>query len=82
MPINATAYIDERHICTRIEKFQNGLVRFTKLSANFDSTGEKVKFKKKLLFKPWLISRTVRHLSTPLTTVMYRTPKKPRGRKV
>ena len=30
-------------------------------------------FKKKSLFKPWLISRAVRHLSTPLTTVMYRT---------
>ena len=73
MPINATAYIGERHVCTRIDKFQNGLARFTKRSANSDSTGEKLKFSKILLFIHWPISRSVRHLSTPLTTVMYRT---------
>ena len=71
MPINATAYIGKRHVCTRIYKFQNGLARFTKRSAN--STGKKVKILKYLLFKPWLISSTVRHLSTPLTAVVYRT---------
>ena len=73
MLINAMAYSGERHVCTRLDKFQNGLARFTNRSANSDSTGEKAKCFKNLLFKPWPISRTVRHLSTPLTTVVYRT---------
>ena len=64
MAINATAYIGECHVCTRIDKFQNGLARFTKRSANSDSAGEKVK-----CFKPWPISRNVRNLSITLTTV-------------
>ena len=71
MSTNATAHISERHICTRIDKFQIGLARFTIHSANSESTGEKVICLKNLLSKPWPISRTVRHLSTPLTTVMY-----------
>ena len=40
-------YSGERHVCIRINKFQNGLARFTKLPAKSDSTGEIVKFKKK-----------------------------------
>ena len=43
MPINAMVYSGKRHVCTRIDKFQNGLARFTKLSVNSDSTGEKVR---------------------------------------
>ena len=73
MPIHATAYIGELHVCTRIYKFQHGLARFTKLPANSDYMEEKIKFLKHILFKLWLFSRTVRHLSTTLTTVMYRT---------
>ena len=55
MPINATAYSGERHVCTMIDMFQNGLARFTKISVNSDSTGEKVKLTHKNLFKPWPI---------------------------
>ena len=69
MPIHATAYNSERHICTGKDNFQNTLAQFTKLSVNSDST---VKVLINLLFKPWPNSRTVRHLSTPLTTVMCR----------
>ena len=47
----ATVYGGERHVCTRIDKLQNGLARFTKLPANSDSTGEKVNFFNNLLFK-------------------------------
>ena len=39
MATDATAYIGER---TRIDKIQSGLARFTKRSADSDSTGEKV----------------------------------------
>ena len=44
MQINVTAYIGEPHVCTRIDKFQNGLARFTKRSANSESSGEKVNY--------------------------------------
>ena len=46
MSINATAYNGERHVCTKIDQFQNGMARITQLSANSDSTGENVNLKK------------------------------------
>ena len=42
MSSTATVNSVERHVCTIMDKFQNGLARFTKLPANSDSTGEKV----------------------------------------
>ena len=51
----ATAYSGERHVCTKIDKFQNGLEQFTKLPANFDSTGEKeIFFFISTFFKPYV----------------------------
>ena len=41
---SATVYSGERNICARIDKFQNGLARFTKLPGTSDSTGENVNF--------------------------------------
>ena len=62
MPINATTYSGERHVCTRIDKFQSGLARFARLSANSDSRGEKVKH---------FLNRG--QFLASLITVMYRT---------
>ena len=52
MSRTVTTYSGERHICARIDTFQNGLARFTMLPAHSDTAGEKVKILKELLFKP------------------------------
>ena len=46
IPSTVTTYSGERHVhvCTRIDKFQNDLERFTKLPTHSDSTGEKIEF--------------------------------------
>ena len=53
----AMSYSGKRHVCTRIDKYQNNLARFTKLPANSD--WRKSEIKKKKLFKPWPFFRTV-----------------------
>ena len=53
----------------RINQFQNGLTRFTKLPANSDSTGEKMIFLNLTFYTVTNFS----HHTTPLTTVVYRT---------
>ena len=63
MSSTTTVYINERHVCTRIDKFQNGLTRFTKLPAKSDVAGE----------KPWPIFRTVWHFGHTFNTVEYHT---------
>ena len=38
MPINATVYSGERHVCTRVDKFQNGLHYKILLHALYESS--------------------------------------------
>ena len=75
MSSTATAYIGERHVCKRIDKFQNGLARFTKFLVNSDSTGENVKLKKKNvlnrdLFFALILRPHFEYRLVPLSTVL------------